>query len=393
MHRISSAERRRRLIVRHHLAPDARADATETVARSLVGLHSSDPTTVFLATRARLTDPGIDRIERALYEDGSLLRLHGMRGTMFVEPIDIAVVVQAAAGRALAVAQRRRVERMVADAGLADDPAAWLADVEAATLLALEARGEASAAELGRDEPRLRIQVPISVGKPYEATVGVSTRLLFLLATEGRVVRGRPLGTWISSQYRWRPVTAVLTDGFPDLPSHDARRELVRRWLGAHGPGTMHDLRWWTGFSATHVKRALAELRTEEVALEDGTGWVLPGDAEETRSVDGTGAASFLPSLDPTVMGWADRGFYLGGHGPGLFDGNGNAGPTVWWDGRVVGGWAQRNDGEIAWRLLEDVGADAIAALEAEAERLGRWFGGTHVTPRFRTPLERALTG
>jgi hypothetical protein len=91
-------------------------------------------------------------------------------------------------------------------------------------------------------------------------------------------------------------------------------------------------------------------------------------------------------------MGWAARGWFLGGHGPTLFDRNGNAGPTVWWDGRVVGGWAQRRDGEIAFRLLEDVGAEGAAAVGAAAERLGAWLGKARVTPRFRTPLERELT-
>jgi hypothetical protein len=64
----------------------------------------------------------------------------------------------------------------------------------------------------------------------------------------------------------------------------------------------------------------------------------------------------------------------------------------VWWDGRVVGGWAQRKSGEIVFRLLEDVGADAAAAVEADAARLADWIGETRTLPRFRTPLERELT-
>jgi DNA glycosylase AlkZ-like len=69
-------------------------------------------------------------------------------------------------------------------------------------------------------------------------------------------------------------------------------------------------------------------------------------------------------------MGWKERDWYLGEHGTVLFDRNGNAGPTVWWEGRIVGGWAQRPDGEIVYRLLEDVGSEAVASVEAEAERL-----------------------
>jgi hypothetical protein len=30
----------------------------------------------------------------------------------------------------------------------------------------------------------------------------------------------------------------------------------------------------------------------------------------------------------------------------------GNGGPTVWFDGRIIGGWALRKTGEVAFRLL-----------------------------------------
>jgi hypothetical protein len=93
------------------------------------------------------------------------------------------------------------------------------------------------------------------------------------------------------------------------------------------------------------------------------------------------------------VMGWSQRQWFLGGHGPALFDRSGNPGPTVWCDGRIVGGWAQRKDGEIVYRLLEDVGAEAASAIADAAERLRVWHHDVRVTPRFRTPLERELSG
>ncbi len=91
-------------------------------------------------------------------------------------------------------------------------------------------------------------------------------------------------------------------------------------------------------------------------------------------------------------MGWKERGWFLGEHGPALFDRTGNIGPTVWWDGRIVGGWAQRPDGEVVVRLLSDIGAGGEAAVAAEAERLSGHLGPVRVTPRFRTPLERELS-
>jgi hypothetical protein len=90
-------------------------------------------------------------------------------------------------------------------------------------------------------------------------------------------------------------------------------------------------------------------------------------------------------------MGWKERDWYLGGHGPQLFDRNGNAGATIWWDGRIVGGWSQRPGGKVAHRLLEDIGSDATAAVEREAETLETWLGGTTVTARFRATLDKEL--
>jgi hypothetical protein len=74
-----------------------------------------------------------------------------------------------------------------------------------------------------------------------------------------------------------------------------------------------------------------------------------------------------------------------------LFDRNGNAGPTIWLDGRVVGGWAQRRDGTVVTRLLEDVGRTTARAIDAAASDLATWFGDVRVTTRFSNPLEKEL--
>jgi hypothetical protein len=378
-------------VVRHRLAPAARARSLEEIARSLIGLHSSDPISVFLAGWARLAEPRAAAMERELYETRTLLRMHGMRRTLFAVPLDVAPAINAGAAASLAIRERERVLREIAQAGIAADPVAWLDQVEGACLEALAARGEATANQLGEDEPRLRTQMLFNVGKRYEGTVGVSTRLLFLLAMEGRITRGRPLGSWVSSQYRWVPIEAVLPGGYPLVTGPSARLEIVRRWLAAFGPGTLADIRWWTGWTLGEVRRVLAEIEPAAVDLDGEPGLALSDDLDPTPPAEPF--AAFLPGLDPTVMGWSDRRFFLGAHGPVLFDTNGNAGPTVWWDGRIVGGWAQRADGEVAFRLLEDPGSDARRDIASEAGRLQAWLGPARVTPRFRTPLERELAG
>jgi len=81
---ISDDERRARLARRHGLAAGARFTDPVTLAGALGGLHATDPATVFLAARARLAQSTVAQIEAALYEQRALLRILGMRRTMFV---------------------------------------------------------------------------------------------------------------------------------------------------------------------------------------------------------------------------------------------------------------------------------------------------------------------
>jgi hypothetical protein len=233
--------------------------------------------------------------------------------------------------------------------------------------------------------------VRVNVGKPYEGDIGMSSRVLLVLALEGKIVRGRPRGTWISSQHRWAPMTEWLGAPLPELPSADAQAEVVLRWLARFGPGTEGDLRWWTGWTARAIRAALATVDAVEVDLDGQAGFVLPGDLEPTPAPEPW--VALLPSLDPTTMGWQARDWYLGGHKAALFDTSGNAGPTIWADGRIVGGWAIRPDGEVVTKLLEDVGREASQAVDAEAGRLTSWLQEARVVPRFPTPLYRELVG
>ncbi len=219
--------------------------------------------------------------------------------------------------------------------------------------------------------------------------MGVSTRLLFLLSTEQRIVRGRPRGTWTSSQYQWSLMETWLPDGVARLDADVARAELARRWLATYGPAALEDLKWWTGWTVAQTRAALASIGADEVDLEQGTGWVLPGDDGPVRAP--APWVALLPALDPTTMGWSRREWYLGDHANQLFDRNGNAGPSIWVNGRVVGAWTQRASGEVVYQVLEDVGQEAAAAIDRAAGGLTEWLGPVRVTPRFPTPLQRAL--
>ncbi|MGW7450199.1 winged helix DNA-binding domain-containing protein [Streptomyces sp. NPDC054787] len=382
---VTTAERRHRLGRRHRLAPSARAATVVEAADSVVALHATDAATVFLSARARLTAGGPAAVEQALYEDVSLIRLLSMRNTLFAVSAELAPYVDSSTARAIAVKERRSLLKHLDEDGQGLD-ARWLAEAETAALDALDALGPTTGSQLSAAVPALRQKITIGRGKKYEAQTGVATRVIRLLAADGRIRRDRPRGSWTSSQYRW-----VHTEPWPPVPAAEARAEIAGRWLHAYGPATEADLKWWTGWTLTDVRKALAAVGPDQVLLEDGsTALVSPGDTGPEPAPEPW--AALLPALDPTGMGWADRGFHLDpAHKAALFDYAGNIGPTVWWNGEIVGGWAQRSDGEVVWRLLGSPGRGAEQAIAAEAARLASWVGDARITPRFRTPLEREL--
>ncbi|GAY10496.1 winged helix DNA-binding domain-containing protein [Pseudonocardia sp. N23] len=392
MEPITVAARRARLAARHRLTAAARAggdpDGIVAAASAVLGLHATDPATVHLSALARTDGGGVADVEHALYTDRRLVRMLGMRRTVWVLDRETAALVQHGCAHTVAATQRKRLVMHLDGSGVAD-AAAWLADVEAETLAALHARGEAFAADLAADVPRLRTRI--------EATgQNATARVLLQLAVDGHIVRGRPRGSWTSTQYRWSPVATWLGAPLAAVPVEQAQAGLAARWLRAFGPAPVSDLRWYTGWTAREATRALATLGRDavvDVDLDGTPGIRLADDPVTGSAVDAEppAEAALLPALDPTPMGWQSRDWFLGPHRDLLFDRTGNIGPTVWWAGRVVGGWAVRDGGEVVVRLLEDVGAEATGCVDAAAHRVATHLGGTRVVPRFRTPLEKEL--
>ena len=247
-----------------------------------------------------------------------------------------------------------------------DDAGAWLAD----------ARGDRAGGSRGRAARRRRRRS--SATSPLLATkiqVGAGTwddpaerRLAGPpAARDGRDARSRPATRHLEQ----RPVPlgpdrrpgSARSEPLPTVA--DARAELVRRWLARLRPGDRDRPALVDGLDGPAIRAALAAVRCRRGRPRRGArASCSPTISSAIEPPGAVGRAAARRSIT-TTMGWKERDWYLGAHGPTLFDRNGNAGPTVWWDGRVVGGWSQRRDGEIVYRLLEDVGSEAERAVAA----------------------------
>ncbi len=374
--------------MRHRHVAAERTDDVVALTDGLVALHSTDPVTVYLSAAARMATPSLGSLDAALYDDRTLLRHHAMRRTLWVFGHEAARLAHHASTVDVARVQRRNTLAMFESGGIAD-PERWLASASAEILALLAETGPLSARQIGQRLPALAVPLEIGSGSSA-ATVSAHSRVLLMLGFEGRVVRARPTGTWINGQYRWAAASTWFPDGFGALDPRAAAAGLARRWLAVFGPGTRADLAWWAGWTVGVTKRALADVDAVEVALDEGPGYVLPDDVDPPPPAPPS--AVLLPGLDPSTMGWKQRGFHLDPDDARLlFDRYGNGGPTAWVDGRTVGGWHQRADGEIALHLTVDVGAEALSALEAQAERLADLLGEARFRTRFPSPLQAKL--
>ncbi|BDZ50064.1 hypothetical protein GCM10025867_23050 [Frondihabitans sucicola] len=393
MRSISDEERRRLTARRHHLGGDA--TSTEQVARSMIGLHATDPATVYLSTLVRARDLTIPEIQADFYERRSLVRWMAMRRTLFVFPVDAVPLVQAAISTPLAERLRRQLLRRLEVNGteppIDGDLDAWLSDVEAGAHAALAARGDATGLQLSADEPRLR--TTIKPRAKSDLPQGVTSTLLVVMSAEGQIVRGRSSGAWTTRQHRWEPVERWYPGGVPALSTEAAQVELARVWLKAFGPAPVSDLEWYMGWTKSVVRRALAGLSVVDVDLGGVPGVVLddPAALAELDLPPEPPVATLLPTLDPTPMGWKSRDWFFGIDPADVFDTNGNIGPTLWWGGEIVGGWAIAPSGEVRVSMVADRGSEALAACERAASELQDRLGGTVVTPVFRTRLEKSL--
>jgi hypothetical protein len=382
---ISDDERRARLGARHALA--APAASVEDAVEAVVCLHATEPASVYLAAFARCGASHAE-IDRALYDDRTVVRQLAMRRTVFAFPRDLLPAVRGSASARVAAQLAARLAREVEANGHADDGAAWVQETCDAVVARLR-EAPATTAELRAAIPALELRLQISPGKRYGGEFPIAPRLLSTLAAEGAVVRGRNDGGWKLSRPFWTTAEQWLGEEPDPLDQRAGYAELVARWLARFGPGTEADIVWWLGATKGAVRHALSDVGAVPVELADGTpAWLHPDDSDEVSAPEPW--AAVLPALDPTTMGWKERAFYLGDHAERLFDRNGNAGPSAWWDGRIVGGWAQEEDGTVVVVPCEELPADVADQLQAAADRLTGWLDGDVVNTIYQSPLVRA---
>ena len=327
-------------------------------------------------------------VDHALYADRSIVKQLAMRRTVFAFPRELLPAVWGSASARVADQQVRRMAKEMESTGIAADGTAWADEHLGLLRRLIEQDGPLTTAEVRAALPALDARVSRGKGR-YQVDVAVAASVVVTLAASGAVVRGENDGGWKISRPRWTSAGDWLGETPDPLPEAEGYAALVAAWLRSFGPGTEADIVWWLGSTKAAVRQALDRRRSRRRVPRPRRHRLAPSRTMSSRVRDPGPWAALLPSLDPSTMGWKERGFHLGPHVDKVFDRNGNGGPTAWWNGRIVGVWCQQPDGRVDVVPAEDIPPAARRALDAKAEELTAWLDGDVVRSIYLSPLAR----
>jgi hypothetical protein len=317
----------------------------EAVAERLLAVQGQDPRGARLAVRARTEGVTAADVDRALSEERSLLITWLNRGTLhLVRSEDYPWLHLLTAPTHFASCRRRLQQEGVSEA-----------DGERA--LAVIEKTLAEEGPLGGKDLRARLE---SAGVRTEGQIFI--HLMFIAAAKGILVRGPMLG----KQHAYVLVRDWLGEQKP-VDRTQAVTELARRYLAGHGPADDRDLARWAGLPLRDARAGLEALAAELEQRADGL--------VELKKRPATGPVPpprLLGAYEPVLLGWTSREEIVGPHE--IFVAvNGLFRPFALVGGRAVATWKLAG-GKVAIEPLGKVAKKAMAALEADAAEVERFF-------------------
>ena len=123
------------------------------------------------------------------------------------------------------------------------------------------------------------------------------------------------------------------------LTKEEALAKLAQRYFESHGPATLLDFSWWSGFSPTICKQAInaIKLRLNSLEIDNQTFWF---DNELLAQNNFRESVHFLPAFDEILISYKTReASILEEHQPKAFTNNGIFKPIILENSKVIGTW------------------------------------------------------
>ncbi|WP_086827639.1 winged helix DNA-binding domain-containing protein [Allokutzneria sp. NRRL B-24872] len=330
---------------RQHLTEPGDVSAVE-IARRLAGVQAQVPSAAAQAVAFRQAEPDEHEIDRALREEKTLVRMWSVRGTLHLHAAEEAALY----GSAMAAVRTWERPSVLRGHGVT------LAEITAI----IDAVAEVLPGRvLTREE--LTEAVLEHTGSPHLAEVLRSGWGFALKPASwlGLLCHGPAEGNRVTftSPSTWLP-------GWRQVPAEDAGPELIKRYLGAHGPSTVADFERWFARSAkaSLLKPWFASVRDElaEVTVDGVPMLARAEDVDELVATAPNKLVRLLPAFDQYVIA-ANRDLIPAEHLAKVSRTAGWISPVVLHGGRVAGVWKEE-DGAVSVQQFERLPKKTLVA-------------------------------
>jgi hypothetical protein len=354
-------------LTRQHL--DRRAPRGEAldVVRQICGLHAQVMSSAELTLWTRVEDLEPDAVQKALWEERSLIKTWAMRGTLHLLPAAELPIWVGAQG---VLKPRYHTQSWLRYFGLTREEAEALIAAIPKALADRMLTREELAREVGRIVGSEELGGKLRDGFGALLKPAAFRGHLLFAPSVGQNVRFARPDRWLAE---WEPVEA-----------EEAAREVTHRYLAAYGPATREEFARWFGTSSPAQAGRLIESLGEDVAsveIEGSQGWMLAEYLPEVEAAEPSGVVRLLPAFDHYVVAAPrDREAVLPmALKSRVYRPQGWLSPVLLVDGRMEGVWRLGRKGS---RLIVEVEPFAEQPgwvrrrVEEEAERLARFLGG-----------------
>ncbi|WP_157253003.1 winged helix DNA-binding domain-containing protein [Nonomuraea typhae] len=359
MKELSWPEVSARRLVRQGLADPVKGASPAELASAMAGVHAQVISAGEHSLALRLDGATRQDVQKALWEEGTLVKTYGPRGTVHLMatrdlPMWVAAMSTIPAGPSGLPEDARLTPEQT------EELMAAMRRVLTGAMLTTDELTEALVAATGPWAGEKVIPAFQDMWPRWRQAVGHA-------ANRGAICFGPNRG---------RKVTFTAPPPFAPVTG---RHTLTTAYLHAYGPATPQQFARWLGTSITWATAAFAELELEEVAFDGGRAWVLPGDTEAPQAE--AQGVRLLPYFDAYPIAAQPRERLFPGRAWERALNRGQAGnfPVLLLDGVVGGVWHQKRSGKkitITMETLEPLSPAHRLELDDQVARLGEIMDG-----------------
>jgi hypothetical protein len=353
---------------RQHLA--RRGSDALAVVRDICGVHAQLAASAELTLWARVARLKAGWTSRALWEERSLVRTWGVRGTLHLlrsDELGLWVGAQAA------LKPRHHLGSWLKYHGLTRKQADAMLDAIPVALDGRQLTREELAAEVAQITGIAALTDKLKGGFGDLLKPAAFRGDLCFAPSDGQRVRFARPDQWLGP---WEPVDTEA-----------ATLEVARRYLRRYGPARREALARWFGTpSPAEAGRWLRRLGDEAVEA-DGV-YLLAADVDEAEAAEPDGAVRLLPAFDQYVVAAPrdDDDVVAPEHRERVYRPQAWLSPALVADGRILGIWSHEREGDGLAVEIERFGRmpKAVrAGAEEEAAGLAAFLGAGDVTVRW----------